>query len=135
MIVGPDENHLDYHALIDSDGRIVGEFVGKKLRLTPPHFGMGCYVESVKSDMVVNEGRRILRLLNYKGMANINFKKDERDGQLYFFELNPRMSFWIGLDVACGVDFPYYYYQTLSWGKNYPKRRISFRKKMAKFVS
>jgi D-aspartate ligase len=111
MVVGPDENHIDYHALIDSDGRIIAEFVGKKLRLTPPNFGMGCYVESVKSDKVVNEGRRILRLLNYKGMANINFKQDERDGRLYFLELNPRFSFWTGLDVACGVDFPYYYYQ------------------------
>lgn len=112
MIVGPDENHLDYHALIDNDGRVLGEFVGRKLRLTPPHFGMGCYVISEKSELVVNEGRRILRSLNYKGMANINFKKDERDGQLYFLELNPRFSFWTGLDVACGVDFPYYYYKT-----------------------
>jgi predicted ATP-grasp superfamily ATP-dependent carboligase len=112
MIVGPDENHLDYHALVDSDGRLQGEFVGKKLRLTPPHFGMGCYVISEKSDLVVNEGRRILRSLNYKGMANINFKQDERDGRLYFLELNPRFSFWTGLDVACGVDFPYYYYKT-----------------------
>jgi predicted ATP-grasp superfamily ATP-dependent carboligase len=112
MIIGPDENHLDYHALIDNDGQILGEFVGRKLRLTPPHFGMGCYVISEKSDLVVNEGRRILRLLNYKGMANINFKQDERDGQLYFLELNPRFSFWTGLDVACGVDFPYFYYKT-----------------------
>lgn len=129
MIVGPDENHLDYHALIDSDSRIVEEFVGKKLRLTPPHYGMGCYVESIKSDMVVSEGRRILRLLNYKGMANINFKKDERDGQLYFFELNPRMSFWTGLDIACGVDFPYYYYKLCLGEKIIPKGEYLLGKK------
>jgi predicted ATP-grasp superfamily ATP-dependent carboligase len=112
MIVGPDENHLCYHALIDSEGRIIAEFVGKKLRLTPPHFGMGCYVEAIKSDEVINEGRRILRLLNYRGMAEIDFKRDERDGKLYFFELNPRFGFWMGLDSACGVDFPFYYYKT-----------------------
>lgn len=121
MIVGPDENHLDYHAFVDSNDRIIGEFVGKKFRLTPPHFGMGCYVESVKSEIVVNEGRRILRFLNYKGMANVNFKIDERDGRLYFFELNPRMSFWIGLDIACGVDFPYYYYKTCLEERIIPK--------------
>lgn len=111
MIVGPESNHIDYHAFIDSHGRITSEFVGKKLRLTPPYFGMGCYVESVRSEKVVNEGRRILRILNYKGMANINFKKDDRDGRLYFLELNPRFSIWTELDVKCGVDFPYYYYQ------------------------
>jgi predicted ATP-grasp superfamily ATP-dependent carboligase len=111
MIVGPDKNHLDYHAFIDYDGQILGEFVGRKLRLTPPHYGMGCYVESIKSNEVINEGRKILRSLRYKGMANINFKRDERDGKLYFLELNPRFSLWTGLDVACGMDFPYYYYK------------------------
>jgi predicted ATP-grasp superfamily ATP-dependent carboligase len=121
MIVGPDENHLCYHALIDSDGRTIAEFVGKKLRLTPPHFGMGCYVESIKSDEVTNEGRRILRLLSYKGIAEIDFKRDERDGRLYFFELNPRFGFWMGLDVACGVDFPYYYYKLCLGDKIIPK--------------
>ena len=129
MIVGPDENHLDYHALIDSNSRIIGEFVGRKLRLTPPHFGMGCYVISEKSDLVVNEGRRILRSLNYKGMANINFKQDARDGRLYFLELNPRFSLWTGLDVACGVDFPYYYYKTclgerIAMNEEYPVGKI-----------
>ena len=111
-VLGPDENHLDYHALVQPDGKIRGEFVGQKLRLTPPHFGMGCYVESIKSDEVTREGRRIINLLHFTGMANINFKRDERDGRLYFLELNPRFSFWTGLDVACGMDFPYYYLKT-----------------------
>ena len=133
MIVGPDHNHIDYHALIDFDDRIIGEFIGKKLRLTPPHFGMGCYVESVNSDKVMNEGRRILRLLNYKGMANINFKIDERDGRLYFLELNPRFSFWTGLDVACGVDFPNYYYKVCLGEKICPKQDYLIGKKWLNF--
>jgi predicted ATP-grasp superfamily ATP-dependent carboligase len=54
-------------------------------------------------------------------LANINFKKDERDGQLYFFELNPRMSVWIGLDIACGIDIPYYYYKTCLGERIVPK--------------
>jgi len=129
MVVGPDENHLDYHALKDSKGQILGEFVGKKIRLTPPHFGMGCYVESVKSDEIIKEGRKILRLLNYEGMANINFKKDVRDGRLYFFELNPRFSFWTGLDVACGVNFPYYYYKLCLGEHIVPKKEYLVGKK------
>ena len=129
MIVGPDENHFCYHALIDSDGQIIAEFVGKKLRLIPPHFGMGCYVESIKSDEVTNEGRRILRLLNYKGIAEIDFKRDERDGLLYFFELNPRFGFWMGLDVACGVNLPYYYYKLCLGEKLIPKDEYLLGKK------
>lgn len=112
MVIGPDENHLDYHAMIDDDGIIRGEFVGQKLRVIPAHYGMGCYVESIESDEVRNAGRTVLRKLGYRGMANLNFKRDERDGQLYLFEVNPRFSIWTGLDVSCGVDFPYYYYKT-----------------------
>ena len=121
MIVGPDENNFCYRAFVDSDGQILAEFVGKKLRLTPPHFGMGCYVESIKSDEIINESRRILRSLDYFGIAEIDYKRDDRDGRLYFFELNPRFGFWIGLDIACGVDFPYYYYQLCIGEKYTPK--------------
>jgi predicted ATP-grasp superfamily ATP-dependent carboligase len=111
MVLGPDENHIDYHAFVDPQGRTRAEFVGRKLRLTPPHYGMGCFVESAHDEEALEEGRALLRALSYRGMANVNFKRDERDGRLYLFELNPRFSFWTGLDVACGIDFPYYYYR------------------------
>ena len=47
MVQGPDENHFEYHVLIDPDGTLRAEFAGRKLRLAPPHYGMGTYAESV----------------------------------------------------------------------------------------
>jgi D-aspartate ligase len=135
MIVGSDDNEFEYHALVDSNDRIIGEFVGKKLRLTPAHFGMACLVESVHSDKVINEGRRILRLLHYKGMAGLDFKIDERDGRLYFLELNPRFSLWTGLDVICGVDFPNYYFNLCLGEKISPKENYLIGKKWLDFYS
>jgi predicted ATP-grasp superfamily ATP-dependent carboligase len=111
LVIGPDENHVDYHAFVDSGGTVRAEFVGRKLRLAPAHYGMGCYVESVHADDVSELGRDILHRIGYRGMANLNFKRDARDGKLYLLEINPRFSIWTGLDVACGVDFPYYYYR------------------------
>ena len=118
MVPGPDANHLEFPTIVDPDGEIRTEFVARKLRLAPAHFGMGCYVESIRSDEVVKTGCRILRTLDYRGLAMVQFKRDERDGKLYLLEINPRFTVWTSLPVACGVDLPYYYYQA-SLGESY----------------
>ena len=41
LVPGPDEDHVDLHALIDSDGEPVTWFTGKKLRIQPAHAGSG----------------------------------------------------------------------------------------------
>jgi predicted ATP-grasp superfamily ATP-dependent carboligase len=110
-IVGPVENHVEYPALVTKDGDILAEFSSKKLRVTPANYGMGSYVESTKDREVFEEGRKVIEKLDYYGLAMVQFKRDDRDGLLYFLELNPRFTVWIGLPVACGVDFPWLYYQ------------------------
>ena len=111
MILGPDENHVEYPALVGEDGAILAEFVARKIRVWPAHYGMGCLVESILAPDVVETGRLVIERLGYRGLAMVQFKRDSRDGRLYFLELNPRFTVWIGLPVACGIDFPYYYYQ------------------------
>jgi predicted ATP-grasp superfamily ATP-dependent carboligase len=111
MVLGPDENHVDYLSLTNRDGTRLAEFTARKLRLTPPHFGMGCLVESTRDTELVREGRRVIDALGYWGMAGVNFKRDARDGRLYLFEVNPRFLVWIGLPIAAGVDFAWLYYR------------------------
>ena len=110
-VIGPDENHLEYHGFIDSEGGVRGEFVGRKLRLAPAHYGSGTYVESVHAEDARQLGRAVLQSLGYRGMAHLDLKRDDRDGRLYLFEINPRFSIWTALDVACGVNLPFYYFQ------------------------
>jgi predicted ATP-grasp superfamily ATP-dependent carboligase len=110
MVVGPDEGHYDYHVFVDPDGEIRGEFLGRKLRLAPPHYGVGTYVESLVHEDVILAARRIVRLVGYRGVANVQFKRDERDGIPYLLDFNPRFNLWTGLAVACGVDLPHLYW-------------------------
>ena len=112
MVVGQDDAHVDYHALAEPGGQIRAEFVGRKLRLSPPHFGLGTYVVSAHDPEVASLGREVLARLGYVGVANLNFKRDQRDGSLWLLEVNPRFSLWTALDVACGVDLPYWAYLT-----------------------
>lgn len=111
QIVGPDENHIDYVALVDAHGRFRGQFAGRKLRTYPPHYGMGCYVESIRLDEVGELGRSILERLGYRGLAWVQLKRDDRDGRYYLYEINTRFGIWIGLGIAAGVDFAYAYYK------------------------
>lgn len=111
QIIGPDENHVDYAALVDTDGRFLGQFAGRKLRTHPPHFGLGCYVESIALDEVGELGRSILERLGYRGPAWVQLKRDDRDGRYYLYEINTRFGIWVGLPIAAGVDFGYAYYK------------------------
>ena len=49
---------------------------------------------------------RLLAALAWHGPANVEFKRDARDGELTLMEINPR--FWgaMELGVRAGVDFP-----------------------------
>jgi biotin carboxylase len=56
-------------------------------------------------------GIKLLKALNWYGVAMVEFKMDPRDGKLKFLEINPR--FWgsLPLAIASGVDFPYLLYR------------------------
>ena len=111
QIVGPDENHVDYIAVVDTHGRFRGEFAGRKLRTYPPHFGIGTYVESIAFDEIGELGRSVLERLAYRGVAWVQFKRDDRDGRYYLYEINTRFGTWIGLAIASGADLAYGYYK------------------------
>jgi len=112
MVVGPDEGHMSYTAFVSPEGRIAAELVARKLRIHPPRFGVGCYLEAAEIDDARRVGREIIERLGFRGFTSLQFKRDERDGRLYLIEINLRFPIWIGLPIACGVDYPWYYYET-----------------------
>jgi protein-tyrosine-phosphatase/predicted ATP-grasp superfamily ATP-dependent carboligase len=57
--------------------------------------------------------KKLMKSLNYTGVAMVEFKVNFDTGQWIFIEINGR--FWgsLPLAVSSGVDFPYYLYQLL----------------------
>ena len=51
-------------------------------------------------------GLRFLAALGYRGLSQVEFKRDPRDGRYKLMEINPRLYQWHGLAAACGVDLP-----------------------------
>jgi hypothetical protein len=54
---------------------------------------------------------RLLKAMDWYGVALVEMKRDRRDGQLKLLEVNPR--FWASLHLACvsGVPFPRMLYE------------------------
>ena len=54
-----------------------------------------------------------LRLIDFYGIAEVEFMMDPRDRKYKLIEVNPRVWGWHTLAIAAGVDFPYLLYQDM----------------------
>ncbi len=86
-------------------------FFHRRIREKPPSGGVSVLRESIPVDPQMREyAVRILKHLNWHGVAMVEFKQDVGDGIPKLMEINAR--FWGSLQLAIdsGVDFPYILY-------------------------
>jgi protein-tyrosine-phosphatase/predicted ATP-grasp superfamily ATP-dependent carboligase len=84
----------------------------------PLHGGGSSYRKSVAvTPELLEAALKILRPLNYTGVAMVEFKVDPRTGRWIFIEVNAR--FWgsLPLALAAGADFPLALFQWLVEGR------------------
>ena len=81
-------------------------FVHKRLREYPLSGGPSTLRESVVRPEVAELAVRLLRALNWFGLAMVEFKVDPRDGVPKLMEVNPKLWGSLSLAIASGVDFP-----------------------------
>jgi predicted ATP-grasp superfamily ATP-dependent carboligase len=110
-IGGSDDQIYALDTYFSRDSEPLAIFVRRKLRQWPVNFGDGCHSMSTYQREVAELGLKLLRGINYRGLANIEFKKDARDGQFKLMEINVRGSAQVGLAVDSGVDFPIIVYK------------------------
>ena len=110
LIPGGDETLYTLGSYVDQEGRPLGVFSGRKLRQTPPLVGTCRVGEALWVQEVVDAGLRFLAALGYRGLSQVEFKRDPRDGRYKLMEINPRLYQWHGLAAACGVDLPWLAY-------------------------
>lgn len=113
FIPGPESSIESYHAYIDESGEVTGEFTGKKIRTYPAELGHSCSLTLTDAADVAELGRDVLRKLNFKGVAKVDFKRDQR-GRLFLFEINPRFNLWHHLGAVAGVNIPAVVYADLA---------------------
>ena len=114
IVPGGDEELFTLGSYLAADGEALGLFCGRKLRQTPPGVGTCRVGEAVWVEEVVEQGLEVLRALEHKGLSQVEFKRDRRDGSFKLMEVNPRLWQWHGLASACGVDLPLIAYRDLT---------------------
>ena len=92
-------------------GQVKAVFSKRSIRDKPPSGGVSVMRESIPVDRRTLEySEKILRLLNWSGVAEAEFKIDPNDNLPKLIEINGRLSGYVQLATDCGVDFPYLLY-------------------------
>lgn len=89
------------------NGELIGQFAHRRIREKPPSGGISVYRESIPVDTaLLSASLALLAEFDWRGVAMIEYKIDERTGTPYLMEINGR--FWGSLQLAidAGVDFP-----------------------------
>ncbi len=102
-------------------GDPVAAFTACRLRQHPPDFGRAStYVVAEHNPEVEAESRRVMSALQYTGLGEVEWKRDPRDGQLRFLEVNARCWGWHALAGPVVGNIPrmlydYAHGQTMEW--------------------
>ena len=93
----------------DSEPRAV--VVQRRIRSYPISGGPSTLRETIKSPELVKIAFKLLKIMEWQGVAMVEFKIDPRNNEPKLMEVNPR--FWgsLQLSILAGMDFPYLLYK------------------------
>lgn len=95
--------------LMDRQGECIASFVHRRLMQYPISGGPSTDRESISYPSLVEDSVKLLKSLNWVGVAMVEWKVDTHSNLPKLMEINPR--FWGSLELAvrAGVDFPALY--------------------------
>jgi D-aspartate ligase len=79
------------HGYYNSQKNISLSFTGKKLRAHPPEVGATAVGLSVDNEALRCASEKFLKALRYSGIIDMDWRRDERDGEYKLVDCNPRV--------------------------------------------
>jgi D-aspartate ligase len=104
IVPGADDQFVSYYSYLDEAGRPLFHFTKRKLRGYPIHFGLWTYQVVEWHPDVAELGLRFFSGIGLRGVGNVEFKRDARDGRLKLIECNHRFTAANELVRRAGVD-------------------------------
>ncbi|HEX5444308.1 MAG TPA: hypothetical protein VFW87_10785 [Pirellulales bacterium] len=112
-IPGGDDHLCSYYTYLDDAGTPLFDFTKRIIRRWPVGMGGACYHITDHVPEVRELGLKLFQHVGLRGLANVEFKLDPRDGQLKLIECNARFTAANGLLADCGFDLARLVYNRL----------------------
>lgn len=112
-IPGPDDRLCSYFTYLDEHGNALFDFTKRVIRRFPVTSGPGCYHVTDHLPELREPSLKLFRHVGLRGLANVEFKHDDRDGVKKLIECNARFVGSNGLLADAGYDLPWFVYNRL----------------------
>jgi D-aspartate ligase len=121
IIPGFDDHMHTFDAYLNQQSKVTHWVTCQKYRQYPINFGASVYTGQKYVPELYDIGAKFFEAIQYKGFAEIEFKKDADTGKFYLIEINVRITNLNSLLHKVGVNIPYITYQELTGGTVEPK--------------
>lgn len=112
-IPGPDNRCCSYYTYLDEEGNPQFDFTKRIIRRYPINMGMASYHITDRVEHVREASLKLFRHVGLQGLANAEFKYDDRDGQLKLMECNARFTAGNSLVAKAGFDLGNFVYNRI----------------------
>lgn len=114
MVPGLDSQLCSYFTYLDEQSRPLFHFTKRIVRRYPTLRGTACYHVTDHIPAAAELGNRLFREVGLRGLANVEFKLDARDGQLKLIECNARFTASNALVARSGIDLALFAYNKIT---------------------
>lgn len=128
-IPGGDDQVYIFNGYFDKDSQCLSPFTGHKIRQFPIHVGCASLGACTWNKEVARITTEFMHTLGYRGILDIGYRLDPRDGQYKVLDINPRIGQAFRLFVAeNGLDVCRDMYLDLTGQPRYPSVPIEGRR-------
>lgn len=94
-----------FHAYCNEASDCLVAFTGVKYRSWPPRAGVTSYARIVANDILAQRSAKLCRRLGYRGIVDLDWRFDRRDGEYKLLDFNPRVGAQFRLfETTAGID-------------------------------
>jgi D-aspartate ligase len=91
FVPGTPESVWMFNGYFDDESNCKVGFTGRKIRQAPPYTGATTLGVCEANTAVYEDTVRLMQAVGYRGILDIGFRFDERDGQYKLLDVNPRI--------------------------------------------